>query len=564
MAARRDEWLTDASTKDPAKLPALLRELREVSLTKLEARLLALCFWPRTEALARAAVQYFEDGPVRFREQLGTSVAAVGLAWVHHATPTALTKVKPPARAASEQVARWHEVVVEALRAALAHRQTPPKPDAERGPGELPAGPRAALQAAWLAKAARRCPDDLPQLLARLDDGPATDLAERALALLAFARDGRIADAAAQLLARPPVKVSVETPLFTVLALVLCVHGGRDHAGPARALAERLPSFVWLEGVLPDTKREAAPKPRRDAPRSDDDFLAAIAHAPGDDARVALYLDWLLEQGAPLGEFMALQRAGRALTPKEERRLAALQRRHEKTWLGSLARGGKGSARFRGGLVRELSLRCWTGADVPRLDEPRLATIERLELVGSTNLPLAELLRAPGWKSLRALTVPRGLLSALPAPLLERLEELGFSSAPSPEPLPEVRRLRRLRLTEQWRAEWEVIEQWPSAQHLEGLWVETSSPLPWVRFVARVAEVELLPAWPEATSTAGFGLHFRDGKLVRVSTLRAPLPSTLIAMLEQLEARVRRGAKLELDEARCSAEERARLAKLTS
>lgn len=547
--SRRDEWLTQAEAKDPATLPGLLGALRDTSVPKLEGRLLSLALFPRDARLVDVAVQYFFDCPVRFREQLGTSVAAAGVAWLHGAKAARLRDVPPPKGAANEQLVAWHEHVTRTLSAALAHREAPPKPGTQATKATLPEGPRATLQAAWLERAKQRCPDDLPELLARLGDGPATDVTERAVMLPAFARDERIGRAAANLLERPPVKVGAESALFPVLALVLCVHGDRGHQALARTLASRIPSLTWLEFALPDVARgEAQVAKKQASPGNEADFLAAIAEAPADDARVALFTDWLLERGSPRGEFMALQRVGRPLTPKEQKRVLALQRKHEKTWLGSLARAGKGRALFRGGVLREVVLRCWLGADVPPLGEPQLATLEHLELDGSTNLPLAALLQAPAWRSLKSLTLPARLLAEVPAELLDRLEVLGVSgNGHDAVPLPRgLVRLRALHLRDQWAREVKVLEGHAVVKQLERLSVDTSSPASWFPFAAKVPTVDVWPAWPRTDSSWGYGYHFRRGAPLRVTPGGKSDVAALKLALAALTAKQRREVVLEL------------------
>lgn len=498
MAARKDSWLAEL---ERGFSPALLDTLFETSVPGLEARLSALLRVPPNADIARAAVTFFERFPVRFREQLSCAAVAAGVAIVHRAKLSA--KVRPP-KAPNEHVPTWHLHVTTALRKVLG---SPPKAPTGKGDaGPLIGTRRAELQAAWLERAATRHPDALPALLARFAEGPATDVVERAVAWLDFARDARIADTAAAFLRRPTVRISAEQSIFTVLALVLVAHGDRSHRKAAEALSSAIPSLTWLERALPDLEpatRGVAPR-ASSTPLDEDGFLRFVAEKPGDDGRVAAFVDWLLERGDPRGEFFALQRAGRELTAKEQARVGALQKKHEKRWLRSLARGVvKGSAVFRGGLLREIELGVWKGGDLPLDDEPSLPLLESLTVTGSTNLPELETVLADArrFASLRSLTAPAWILENASPSLLKQLVSVGVFEPRLGEQGPRLSVLARapmpalkeLRLRGQWWEQVAEVEALPQFSQLERLRVDTTKPELWLPLTKKLARVELAP-----------------------------------------------------------------------
>lgn len=501
MAARKkDAWLEQV---EAGVSPALLGSLFETSGPGLEARLSALLRQPREKAIADAAADFFVRFPVKFREQLSCAAVAAGLAVVHGTKAPALAKARPP-KAPNEAIPSWHGHVTTALRKVLGGASKAPTGKGDASP--LTEQKRADLQAAWLKRAEPRHPDALPALLARFSDGPATDVTVRAVALLDFARDARIADAAAEFLRRPTVRVSAEQPIFTVLALVLVVHGDRSHRKTAEALSSKIPALAWLERVLPDV--DAAPRTQSrsaaDGPRDEASFLRFIAEQPADDGRVAAFTDWLLERAEPRGEFCSLQRAGRALTPKEAARVAALQKKHEKVWLRSLARARlKDSVVFRGGLLRELALGIWKGGDLPADGEPLLPVLQKLAVTGGTNLPELKTLFSDSsrFTSLRGLTAPAWILEGASATLMAQLTSVGVVepqlgikgprlSVIARASMPKV---RELVLRGQWWAEVAEVQALPQFGQLERLCVDTTKPELWLPLTRKLARVELRP-----------------------------------------------------------------------
>ncbi len=458
MAARKDPWLSDLAKHGAT--PQLLARTNDAAGRKLEARFEALAALPENEAVAQVAVDFFTTFPIRFREQLGVAALAAGVAFLHRAPAEAFRNLPTPA-APNDFVPAWHARVTGALTAALSRPS--------------------------------RGAEELPEVLHNFGEGPATQVAVRAIELLKFAPDVRIAEAAADWLARPPVRASAQTPAFTVLALALAVHGDRSFTLHAEALSDAVYELSWLTRALP--QREARPaKKQQTTPTLDssDDFLRFIAEAPDDDGRVAVFMDWLLQQGDPLGTFMALQRADRPLTDKEQRQLAALLKKNGKTWLRSLSKSTEPV--FERGVLRAIKTSAWAGNEVPRLDEPLLSLLHTWDLGGGTNLPLGPLLREAKLTSLRRLiTDPRWLGFASDA-LLAQLEELSLRRGTDDfrelkRPLP---KLKRLCLAGNWNTGMNELAALPLLAQLDVLRVESSWPALWEPLRARVKTLELV------------------------------------------------------------------------
>lgn len=425
-----DEWV---ATHQPEFAEGLVAMLEDTSFPKLEARFLMLSTWPITPEFGAAAASFFQRFPVRFREQLGTGVAALGVFLTHGGRAEALEKLETVV-APNALVPAWRDTVAQAVVCLLRRKQTPGA--ASTLPATLPAGPRAALQEAWLALAKTRAPDALPLLLSRLTDGPATDVTQRLVSLIDFPTDARIADAAVALIDRPIVRFDASTALFSVIALALLAHADVSHRQAAITLAEALPSFAWLERLFPTT----APHPRSTktasgaGPSSEHDFLTWLAEAPAELTRRQAFADWLLERGLPRGEFMALQLADRELTPKERTRVRALQKKHEKEWLRGFSKSLiKGSAVFTKGVLSSIDLSTWgPQGNVPSPEEPQLATLERLGTHGGRSESLEHLLQSRWLRSLRDLTVPAVMLPTIPPVVLDQLDALGVHTQWNP------------------------------------------------------------------------------------------------------------------------------------
>lgn len=498
MAARRDEWLSRAEAKRPEDVAELLASLRDTSVPKLEQRLLALTHFPATSAIGEAAAAFLNDFPLKQAENLTLAAVAVGLV-VLHGAKTLRRDVPVP-----ERLAPWRAQVVDALLKTL-------------------------------ARPSKTTPGDLDARLAVLGDGPGTQITRKAAELIDVARDARIAQAAATLLERPPVKFDAANAYFTVAALLLVVHGGRAQRKTVTALGSKLVQLTWLERALADDDAPASVK--KVSGEHEDDFLELIAEDPRDASRIAVFTDWLLERGDPRGDFNVQQRAGKSG--------ASLQKKHEKQWLRSLARGARrGSTVFRDGVPREVFLYLQRAADVPLADDPVLATLESLEVVAS--LPVEPLLTSPRLKSLTTLVATPEHLALAPAALRDRLTTLGIrgEARRALEVLALAPNATTLRLVENWRTPLARDAVPPRLTHLD---VQTSAPAAWFPLAARVARLDVRPAyWRESEDgRRRVQFHFENGRLARIACDDVPdalaLDVFLFAPLASLAPEHRRG-----------------------
>jgi uncharacterized protein (TIGR02996 family) len=161
---------------------------------------------------------------------------------------------------------------------------------------------------------------------------------------------------------------------------------------------------------------------KEDSASVEDLLLAAVYASPADDAPRAVYADWLLEQGHPLGQFIQLQlarSAGKKGTKGKEQQLLAehgktfwpkhpaLVERHVPPWEAT-ERGFP--ARF--------------NPPLPVSDDERRKTVERwIALAG--NPAWATFRRVTLWSDLDPNIVARLLLDA-PMPLLEQIDGIGI------------------------------------------------------------------------------------------------------------------------------------------
>ncbi len=101
-------------------------------------------------------------------------------------------------------------------------------------------------------------------------------------------------------------------------------------------MATRVPrTGEWFE------RKVAVLRGAPDRPRDAKALLAAVLAAPDDDAPRLVYADWLMEQGDPRGEFIAVQcelaslgEAEAARATELRAREAELLARHKKDWVG--------------------------------------------------------------------------------------------------------------------------------------------------------------------------------------------------------------------------------------
>ena len=179
-----------------------------------------------------------------------------------------------------------------------------------------------------------------------------------------------------------------------------------------------------LGGTDPIPRKPAAEE-SGGAPKTANEWVAWVMADPDDLGRRAPWADWLLERGDPRGELLALQLAERALTPKENKRVASLVKAHGMSWIGKL-KGVADQLEFERGVLTGCRIAAVPEGRVAP-DDPHWATIERMTVPSYTVAPVlaARLLKC----------VPR--LTALeepsPAFLMDvmragapRLERVGF------------------------------------------------------------------------------------------------------------------------------------------
>lgn len=123
---------------------------------------------------------------------------------------------------------------------------------------------------------------------------------------------------------------------------------------------------------------------------SGDELLARLAERPFDRALRLVFSDWLLEQGDPRGEAIALGLSGE-LSLTQRRRLQRLTAQHAAQWLGPLVTVADVSAcRWEGGF-----LDAFVAGPAPAeawhevVGDPRLATVRSVSFPVLPELPLA-------------------------------------------------------------------------------------------------------------------------------------------------------------------------------
>lgn len=561
MAGRiaQDPWLELARKQRAAELPELFETLTTLSRPATERRLTALASWPQEPALARHAAALLRAFPFDHWELAGAT-RALGLALLQGAEPAAFEHTR--LSATTDVIEAWRRPALEAARRFAARGSAAPKPQPFT-PGPLPLRPRQALRDAWLARAASRNPSALPELLGRLGEGPSTDLCARALELLEFPRDARIAEAVKELLLYPAVKPRADNPVFLLQGLLLCAHGDKKHAVTLRALAKKVPSLEWL----PAPKDSAKPARRAPVAKTVDEasFLQAIAAAPADLSRRVVFADWLTERGDARGEFITLQLAASkgALAPKAAARMASLQKKFARDWLRSVDRClfVKGREVFENGFLAEVSLRVTDY--VPKPTDPVLATIERLSVWGGNDAAVQALLGSPLLAQVREFSGSVQLVEALCPAALAQLRELKTEL----ESRDDLERLRRVKVPRLERLELDKgaidgfgedyqpdeLYALPLLGTVKHLQLRSSvTPGPWLAAARRRLALETLTL----RAPTDLEYHF-DLKAEAFSVRAAPfctelderdLERLLVRPLESLEPPVRRLMKVELPE----------------
>lgn len=136
--------------------------------------------------------------------------------------------------------------------------------------------------------------------------------------------------------------------------------------------------------------------------RSGKELLELVWANPADAGVRAVYGDWLVEQGDPRGELIALQLA--APTEKSPRRVQLLIEKHWKQWLGPLADWFKVAPRFElgfpvTGTVGQPSYTDGRDRLLPLLERPEWSTFRELAMPWEL-VPPAELVTLPRFKAL--------------------------------------------------------------------------------------------------------------------------------------------------------------------
>lgn len=304
----------------------------------------------------------------------------------------------------------------------------------------------------------------LPSLLTKLPGrlltfGPEADADtwERALrarleALAALPADPRVAERLASFIADLEVDHSEATRAYLFAARTLAELADPRTVPALRraALGQGIPRRHFRECFAAELPRsiarlearlhDAAPLPASDraalaalVPRAASTTVAPevlfeqVVRSPTRLELRHVWADDLLGRGDPRGEFVALQLKALdgPLATAEEARVAALQRRHQRAWLGPLAEAFvPSSVRFRAGCIVEAQLAQGPSASADQwrrlAEEPSLSTLERLRR--GTNAGLyARFLASPHLQRLEAIEVSDN-------PMLRQVVELPLAA----------------------------------------------------------------------------------------------------------------------------------------
>lgn len=149
-----------------------------------------------------------------------------------------------------------------------------------------------------------------------------------------------------------------------------------------------------------------------------DSLLAECLANPDDESPRLVYADALLERDDARGEFIQLQLRD---NPDEaaQKRIASLQRKHEKQWLGDIVRVTK-CRLFRRGFLDEAELLQGAAADAATWQrvarDPRMATVRTLHKGSASEQLYKSFAFSAALRSLRDIVVPTTkLLRELPA-----------------------------------------------------------------------------------------------------------------------------------------------------
>lgn len=320
----------------------------------------------------------------------------------------------------------------------------------------LPTTSKAADVAAWQHTFEQRDALDVPRLLAAVGT-PRSPISTERVTLLATLDDPRIVEGLLALLEAPPFRAGTAQPFFRACAEGLAESGDPRVKAALTELAGRYKGIIEtsigdviaalltrvareLDDVKPGPlsaeferratqwealfESEAAATTRaqgnkKQVARSDDEMLAAIYAAPGDDAPRLVFADALTERGDPRGEFISLQvaRANGAATPEQQARERELWQDPKRRAGWALPVSMAGEVTFRRGFPAGLALSPREGKKAIGLEA--LRTIERLFGVRECALKTAiSLLQSPrlerahhvGWLQARHVEALNGLL----------------------------------------------------------------------------------------------------------------------------------------------------------
>jgi len=246
-----------------------------------------------------------------------------------------------------------------------------------------------------------------------------------------WAPDPRLTDALlARLAPRQYVTINSWAPLWAalqasrdprVLAWLESWLTQPDLPAPRKRAAERV--VAALEAAFPGGAPQLAADERallesagsstRSA-ASEDELLAAIWAAPGDDGPRLVYADFLQERGDPRGEFIALQCRPR-LDAASRKRVSALKNEHAARWLGPLAPAvlEQKTIAFERGFLALCTVCVSWGFHIDDLDDPRERAIRALS-------------DHPAWATLREVRMAK-LGKRTRGPLIAHLELLGVT-----------------------------------------------------------------------------------------------------------------------------------------
>ena len=297
---------------------------------------------------------------------------------------------------------RWAAVADWASGAALALADRPP----------VGAGKKKADRAAWDALEQHADPLDLPRLLQALGKMTAAEAGAR-VKVLARRDDPRLFSQLLEVLRAPPWRANVYKGFVTAV----CESLERDpRVSPALSeLSERYRGIIetsvgdWVGSRLAKAAREltaqAAPlspaqtaklleaeaqfaqqlsavkssaRDRQKGEQMEDELLAAIYAAPGDDGPRLVFADALSERGDPRGEFIALQ-VGHAAGQRSPESLARETQllsnpKDRAAWALPLSKGGE--CRFTRGFPGRMTFRAATAGKVK--GEAAFATLTAL------------------------------------------------------------------------------------------------------------------------------------------------------------------------------------------